>query len=161
MSNENATIPPAREKRVAVFTGSFDPFTIGHKSIVDRALGMFDTLIIGIGINSSKTPWMPLEERLERIRAIYADEPKVRVMAFDGLATRFARDNGARYILRGVRSVADFEYERDMAEINRLLTEDDPIETILIPSLPKLAAVSSSLVRELDRFGMDYSRLIP
>lgn len=161
MSNENATIRPRRKKRVAVFTGSFDPFTIGHKSIVDRAIGMFDTLIIGIGINTSKTPWMPLEERLERIRAIYADEPKVKVMAFDGLATRFARENGARYILRGVRSVADFEYERDMAEINRLLTEDDPIETIFIPSLPKLAAVSSSLVRELDRFGIDYSRLIP
>ncbi len=146
--------------RVALFAGSFDPFTIGHKSIVDRALPLFDAIVIGLGINSAKTPWMPLEERISAIRAIYADDPRVTVGSFHGLASDFAREKGARYLLRGVRSVADFEYERNMADANRLLT-GGWLETILIPSIPELAAVSSSLVRELARFGAPYSRFLP
>lgn len=150
----------AAHRRVALFAGSFDPFTTGHKSIVDRALGLFDTIVIGLGTNTSKTPWMSLEERLAAIRAVYADEPRVAVESFSGLASEFARQKGARYLLRGVRTVADFEYERNMADANRLLTSGD-LETILILSLPELAAVSSSLVRELARFGAPYRQFIP
>lgn len=150
----------AAQGRVALFAGSFDPFTTGHKSIVDRALGLFDTIVIGLGTNTSKTPWMPLEERIAAIRAVYADEPRVAVESFSGLASEFARQKGAHYLLRGVRTVADFEYERNMADANRLLTASD-LETILILSLPELAAVSSSLVRELARFGAPYRQFIP
>lgn len=146
--------------RVAVFTGSFDPFTIGHKSIIDRALPLFDRIIIGVGINSAKSPWMPLEERLSAIRKLYEADPRVVVDSFTGLASDFARGNGAKFILRGVRSVADFEYERNMADANRLITGGD-IETIFIPALPELAPVSSSLVRELDHFGAPYQQFIP
>jgi len=154
-------------KRVALFAGSFDPFTIGHKSIVDRSLGLFDSVVIGLGVNTSKTPWMPLEERMAAIRRVYADEPRVVVESFQGLAADFAREIGARYLLRGVRSVTDFEYERNMADANRLITsggannETGPLETVLLLSLPELAAVSSSLVRELSRFGAPYSQFIP
>jgi pantetheine-phosphate adenylyltransferase len=145
----------------ALFAGSFDPFTIGHKSIVDRAIGLFDLIIIGVGINPAKQSWMPLEERLQRIRQIYADQPKVKVESFSGLATDFARANGIKYMLRGVRTVADFEFERNMADANRLITQPTPLETIFIPALPELAVVSSSLVRELAHFGAPYSQFLP
>lgn len=150
----------AAKTRVALFAGSFDPFTIGHKSIVDRAVGLFDTVIIGLGVNTSKSPWMPLEERLAAIRSVYAGEPRVIVESFSGLASDFAREKGVRYLVRGVRSVADFEYERNMADANRLIASGG-LETILIPALPELAAVSSSLVRELARFGAPYRQFIP
>lgn len=155
----------------AVFTGSFDPFTIGHKSIVDRALPMFDRIIIAIGTNTSKAPWLPLEERVEAIRRIYAGEPRVEVATFPGLAVEFARSCGARVLLRGVRSVADFEYERNMADANRLVqlaagtnistAQSVEIETVFLPALPELAVVSSSLVRELARFNAPYRHLLP
>lgn len=154
-------------KRVALFAGSFDPFTIGHKSIVDRSLGLFDSVVIGLGVNTSKTPWMPLEERMAAIRRVYADQPRVVVESFPGLAADFARKIGARYLLRGVRSVTDFEYERNMADANRLITsgetdsEAGPLETVMLLSLPEFAVVSSSLVRELARFGAQYSQFIP
>lgn len=146
--------------RIAVFTGSFDPFTIGHKSIVDRALPLFDKIIIGLGINSAKSPWMPLEDRLSAIRQLYKDDSRVIVESFTGLASDFARENNAKFILRGVRSVADFEYERNMADANRLIT-GGAIETIFIPALPELSPVSSSLVRELAHFGAPYQQFIP
>jgi len=143
---------------IALFAGSFDPFTIGHKSIVDRALPMFDGIVIGLGVNTSKTPWMPLEERISRIRAVYARQPEVTVESFSGLAVDFARQCGAGCLLRGVRSVADFEYELSMADANRMVSR---IETVFIPALPDLAAVSSSLVRELARFNAPYDRFLP
>lgn len=146
-------------ERIALFAGSFDPFTVGHKSIVDRALPMFDRIIIGLGVNSSKTPWRPLEERLGHIRSIYASEPRVEAESFSGLATEFARSRGVRFMLRGVRTVADFEYERNLADANRLL--EPAIETVLLPALPELAVISSSLVRELARFGAPYEQFLP
>lgn len=151
---------PGGGKRVALFAGSFDPFTIGHKSIVDRALGLFDTIVVGLGINPAKTPWMPLDERVAAIRRIYAGQPRVLVECFPGLASDFARRIGASHLLRGVRSAADFEYERNMADANRLITAGE-VETVFLPSLPELAAVSSSLVRELARFNAPYRQFIP
>lgn len=152
---------PSPSRRIALFTGSFDPFTIGHKSIIDRAEGLFDEIIIGIGINSSKSPWLPLEERIDGIRRLFAGNPRISVESFTGLAVDFARRKGARYLLRGIRSVADFEYETNMADANRMITSGEPVETIFIPALPALSAVSSSLVRELARFGAPYSQFLP
>lgn len=145
--------------RIALFAGSFDPFTTGHKSIVDRALPMFDRIVIGLGVNPAKTPWMPLGERLERIREAYRGEPRVEVESFTCLTADFARRKGARFMLRGVRSVADFEYERNLADANRLIAPE--LETVLMFSLPSLAAVSSSLVRELARFDHPYGEFLP
>ncbi len=140
------------------FGGSFDPFTIAHKSVVDRALPLFSKLIIGVGVNTAKRPWQPVEERLEAIRRLYAGDPRVEVVAYDDLTVDAARRHGANFLLRGARTVADFEYERSLADINRNLSG---LESVLIYTLPEHAAVSSSLVRELAAFGRDYSQYIP
>lgn len=143
----------------AIFPGSFDPFTIGHADIVRRALPLFDEIIIGIGINHLKKPLFPLEERVERIRKAFADEPKVKVIPFDSLTVDFAREHGAQYLLRGIRTTADFEYERTMADANRQLAEEG-IETIVLFTPPELAHISSSLVRDLASHGKDISPYI-
>lgn len=142
----------------ALFAGSFDPFTIGHKSIVDRALPLFDRIIIGIGVNSSKKQWQSVEERLHTIKTLYSHEPRVTVASFSGLTADAARGLGADLLLRGVRSVADFEYERQLADINRNISG---LESVLIYTLPELASVSSSMVRELASFGVDVSSYLP
>ena len=144
--------------RIALFAGSFDPFTIGHKSIVDRGLALFDEIVIGIGINAAKTPWQSPQKREENIRAIYAAEPRVKVMQFSGLTVDAARSCGARFLLRGVRSVADFEYERQLADINRNLSG---LESVLIYALPSLSSISSSMVRELASYGTDITPYLP
>lgn len=142
----------------AFFAGSFDPFTIGHKSVVDRALTMFDKVIVAVGRNTAKQPWQPLDQRLETINRLYAGEPRVQVTAYDGLTAEAARAHGADTLLRGVRSVADFETERSLADINRNISG---IESVLIYTLPELAWVSSSVVRELAAFGASYAHLLP
>lgn len=144
--------------RTALFAGSFDPFTIGHKSIVDRGLEIFDEIVIGIGVNSAKQPWLTPQQREDAIRKLYAAEPRVRVMQFSGLTVDAARRCGARFLLRGVRSVADFEYERQLADINRNLSG---LESVLIYALPSLASVSSSVVRELASYGTDITPYLP
>lgn len=140
------------------FAGSFDPFTIAHKSVVDRALPLFSKLVIGIGINSAKRPWQPVEERVEAIRRVYAGEPKVEVVTYDDLTVDAARRHGAKFLLRGARSVADFEYERALADINRNISG---LESVLIYTLPEHAAISSSMVRELAAFGRDITPYLP
>lgn len=145
-------------KRIALFAGSFDPFTIGHKSIVDRALPLFDEIVIGVGVNSGKSGHAAATDRCRNIEAVYAAEPRVRVVAFDGLTVDAARREGAQFLLRGVRSVADFEYERQLADINRNISG---IESVLIYALPELASVSSSMVRELAAYGVDVSEYLP
>ena len=144
--------------RRLLFAGSFDPFTLGHKSIVDRTLDLADETIIAIGMNEGKKTLFPLEFRLEYIRKIYADEPKVRITHYEGLTTDFAKEVGATCLLRGVRDCKDFEYERQIAEVNRQLTG---IETLLVITEEKYACVSSSIVRELIRYGKDVSRFLP
>jgi pantetheine-phosphate adenylyltransferase len=142
----------------AIFTGSFDPYTIGHHDIVRRALPLFDHIVIGIGVNERKQYMFSTEERLKTIAEIYYDEPKVSVETYNDLTVDFARRAGAHYIIKGVRSVKDFEYEREQADINRQLSG---IETLLLFASPELAIVSSSLVRELVHFGKDVSHFLP
>lgn len=144
--------------KTALFAGSFDPFTLGHKSIADRGLEIFDRLVIGVGVNSSKQGWLPVEERLERIRRVYASDPRVEVISFTGLTAEAARAYGARFLLRGVRSVADFEFERQLADINRNISG---LESVLIYALPEYASLSSSAVRELASYSVDIAPYIP
>jgi pantetheine-phosphate adenylyltransferase len=144
--------------RIALFPGSFDPFTRGHQAIVERALPLFDKLVIAIGVNRAKKGWMPVEERLEKLRALYASEPRVEVIAYETLTMDLAAEYGAKYVLRGVRSMADFEYERTIADANRKI---GGLETIFLISDTDTAHISSSLVRELAAFGHDVSDLLP
>ena len=133
-----------------LFTGSFDPYTIGHDNILRRALPLFDKIVIGIGVNERKQYMLTANERLDNISKIYASEPKVEVKTYNDLTIDFAKRVGAQYIIKGVRSVKDFEYEREQADINRQLSG---IETLLLYAEPQYANISSSLVRELRHFG--------
>ena len=142
----------------AIFPGSFDPFTLGHHSIVKRTLTFMNEVVIGIGINENKRCLMSVEKRLESIRKLYADEPRVKVLAYSGLTIDFAKEQGAGVIIRGIRSVKDFEYEESIADINRKLSG---VETILLFTEPDLASVSSSVVRELLHYGKDVSAFLP
>lgn len=145
--------------KTGVFVGSFDPFTIGHDSIVTRALPLFDRLVIGVvGDQVHKPDIQPAEQRMQAIRALYADEQRIEVKPYYGLAVDFAKQEGASFIVKGVRSVKDFEYEREQADINRQISG---IETILLFAEPHLASVSSSVVRELQHFGRDVSEFLP
>ncbi len=141
-----------------IFTGSFDPFTIGHDDIVRRALPLFDRIVIGIGVNEQKKYAQTTEERIENICRLYAEEPKIEVKAYRDLTVDFAKREGAHYIIKGVRSMKDFEYEREQAEINRRIGN---VETLLLFADPQLASISSSMVRELMHFGRDVSEFLP
>lgn len=149
------TVP---DKRIAVFPGTFDPFTTGHESLVRRGLSLMDEIVIAIGVNESKNSFFTLDKRLEMIRELYKNEPRVRVESYDSLTIEFARKIGARYILRGIRSVVDFEYEKTIADMNRTISG---IETFVLFTEPALTHVSSSHVRELLRYGHDVSCFIP
>ncbi|MBO5817394.1 MAG: pantetheine-phosphate adenylyltransferase [Paludibacteraceae bacterium] len=142
----------------AIFPGSFDPFTIGHYDIVMRGLTLFDRIIIGIGINHTKCPTFPLEERLAAVERVFAAEPRVQVVTYDCLTIDFAKQYDALHILRGVRSVQDFEYERSIADANKQLSG---METVLLYTRPEYAHISSSLVRDLHAHGRDISALLP
>lgn len=145
--------------RTGIFVGSFNPFTVGHDSIVRRALPLFDRLVIGVVGDNVRKPDMPLaEERMQVIRDLYADEKRIEVKPYFGLTMDFAKAEGAQFIVKGVRSVSDFEYEQWQADINRRL---GGIETILLYSEPELASVSSSALRELAHFGVDISEFLP
>ena len=141
-----------------LFVGSFDPFTIGHDSIVRRALPLFDHIIIGVGVNERKKYMLSAEERVKRIKRLYADNPKIEVKAYSDLTIDFARREQATYIIKGVRSVKDFEYEREQADVNRLLSG---VETIFLYAEPQLSSISSTMVRELQHFGRDISKFLP
>ena len=142
----------------AIFPGSFDPYTIGHHDIVMRGLQVFDEIVIGIGHNYTKRETFPLEERLAAIQRIYNNEPRVRVEIYEGLTVDFALKHDAQFILRGVRSTLDFEYERNIAEANKQLSG---IETILLYTRPEYAHISSTLVRDLHSHGKDIAAYLP
>ncbi len=144
--------------RRAIFPGTFDPFTIGHHSVVKRALTFMDEVVIGIGINDSKRTYFPTEKRVKMIKDLFSDEPRIKVEAYSGLTIDFARECGAQFIVRGIRTVRDFEYEETIADINRKLAG---IETILLFTEPELTSVSSTIVRELLQYGKDVTPFIP
>lgn len=141
-----------------IFTGSFDPFTVGHDDIVRRALPLFDRIVIGIGVNERKQYMLTAEKRKAQISRLYAADPKIEVKTYNDLTIDFARRENASFIIKGVRSAKDFEYEREQADINRQLSG---VETLLLYSNPKYSAVSSSLVRELIHFGRDVTEFLP
>ncbi|MCD8291236.1 MAG: pantetheine-phosphate adenylyltransferase [Prevotella sp.] len=144
--------------RTGIFVGSFDPFTIGHDSIVRRALPLFDRIVIGVGVNERKKYMYSASERTQAIAALYKDEPKIEVKEYDDLTADFAQRENAQFIIKGVRSIKDFEYEREQADINKQLCG---IETILLYAEPQYESVSSSLVRELIHFGKDVRMFLP
>lgn len=142
----------------AIFPGTFDPFTIGHASIVKRAITFIDELVIGIGYNENKRTMFSIEEREKTLRELYENEPRVKIASYNDLTIDFARRMDAQFIIRGIRCVKDFEYEETIADINRKLAG---IETILLFTEPELTSVSSSVVRELISFGKDVSAFLP
>lgn len=144
--------------KTALFPGTFNPYTRGHHAIVQRALAMFDKIIVAVGCNMGKESDTTAEERRATIERVYAGDPRVEVVVYTGLTMDFARSVGATALLRGVRSVKDFEYERDIADVNMRL---GGIETVFLISAPENAAISSSLVRELAAHGKDVKDLLP
>lgn len=146
------------KKRIALFPGTFDPFTIGHQSLVTRGLALVDEIIISIGINDKKQTYFSLEKRLEAIYNLYKDELRVKVMTYNLLTVDFAESVGAEYILRGIRTVNDFEYEKSIADVNRKLSG---IETFILFTEPEHTHISSSIVRELLHYGKDISQFVP
>lgn len=144
--------------KTALFAGSFDPFTKGHYALLKRALTMFDRIVVGIGINSGKNCMFSIEERVAKIEKAFADESRIEVKVYDCLTMDFAKEIGADVLLRGVRSVKDFEYEREIADMNLRL---GGVDTVLLVSEPEHSSISSSVVRELMRYGKDVSALLP
>ena len=142
----------------ALFSGTFDPFTIGHYALIKRALCLVDEIIIAVGINAVKKTMFTLEERIDNIKSIYSDEKRIKIIPYNSLTVDLAKELNVDFILRGIRNISDFEYEKNMAEINRKLS---CIETVFIFSEPEYGYISSSLVRELISYNKDISNLIP
>ena len=145
--------------RIAVFPGSFDPFTIGHEGIVRRALVLFDEIIIAVGANALKKSYYSLETRKEMISKVFRDEPGITVDHYEGLTVDYCRKRGARYLLRGLRTAADFEFERAIAQVNRTIMPD--VETVFLLTVPEHASVNSTIVRDIIRSGGDASIFVP
>lgn len=146
-------------ERICLFPGTFDPVTLGHTDIINRALPLFDKIYVGIGINSSKSPMFSAEQRMQWFSEIYKDEPKVLSVVYDGLTVNYCRIIKANFILRGIRYVSDFEYEKTIADANR--TMDKSIETIFLTGEPKYTSVASTIVRDILRNGGDASPFLP
>jgi len=146
-------------EKVAVFPGSFDPFTIGHESIVRRALSMFDEIIIMIGYNSNKRAYYPISKRKEWIKRVFENEPKIKVGKFEGLTVDYCKKVHAQYILRGLRTASDFEYERAIAQINKRMYPE--IETVFLLTSPEYTAITSTIVRDILRHKGDASIFLP
>lgn len=146
-------------KRIAVFPGSFDPFTIGHEGIVIRGLSLFDEIIIAVGANALKKSYYPLGVRKEMISVVFQNEPRIRVDHYEGLTVDYCRKNGAGYLLRGLRTAADFEFERAIAQVNRALIPE--VESIFLLTIPEHSPINSTIVRDIIRSGGDASRFVP
>jgi pantetheine-phosphate adenylyltransferase len=145
--------------RICLFPGTFDPLTLGHVDIINRALPLFDKIVVGVGLNSAKAPMFAPEQRVEWIKEIYKDEERVEGAVYEGLTINFCKQIGAQFILRGIRYVSDFEYEKTIADANRTL--DKTIETIFLTGEPKYTSVASTIVRDIIRNGGDASHFLP
>ncbi|MCS6917970.1 MAG: pantetheine-phosphate adenylyltransferase [Chitinophagales bacterium] len=146
-------------KRIAVFPGSFDPVTIGHMDILQRALPLFDHIIIGIGINSQKQYLFPLEKRLHWLQVLFQHEPRISIESYTGLTVNFCEQKSAQFILRGIRSSSDFEFEKAVSQANRVLNRR--VETVFLLANPSLSIVSSSIVRDIILNGGDAAAFVP
>ena len=145
--------------KVAVFPGSFSPFSIGHQSVVEKALPLFDKIIISVGINSKKNQYFSIQERMQWIESVYGDNEKIEIKRYEGLTVDFCKKEKANYILRGLRDSHDFKFEKNIAQMNKDLNPD--IETIFIITPPELSHISSSLIRDIIKNGGDVSKFIP
>lgn len=146
-------------KRICLFPGTFDPVTFGHTDIIDRALPLFDKLYVGLGRNSSKVPMFSEDQRLQWLNQIYKNEPRIGVLAYDGLTVDCCKEVGANFILRGIRYVNDFEYEKAIADMNRSL--QNSVESVFLTCLPKYTSIASTLIRDVLRNGGDVSQFLP
>lgn len=146
-------------EKIAIFPGSFDPFTVGHESIVRRATQIFDRIIIMVGYNSNKKSFFPLEKRVKWIKEIFEDDNNITVEVHQGLTIDFCKKVGARYILRGLRTSADFEFERAIAQVNKQMYPE--IETVFLLTIPEHTPVNSTIVRDIIMHGGDASRFLP
>ena len=145
--------------RICLFPGTFDPVTLGHVDILNRALPLFDKIVIGIGINATKTPMFSPEQRMQWFQEIYKDESRIEINIYEGLTVSFCKQIGAKFILRGIRFVSDFEYEKTIADANRTL--DRNIETIFLTGEPQYTSVASTIVRDILKHGGDASPFLP
>src|SRR2546421_3753786 len=145
--------------RICLFPGTFDPVTFGHIDIIERSLPLFDMLYIGIGVNVNKKPMFSAEQRLHWLEELFKNEPKIKSVVYEGLTVDCCKSVSANYILRGIRYVNDFEYEKAIADMNRSL--DENIETVFLTCLPKFTSVASTLVRDVIRNGGDASQFLP
>ena len=146
-------------ERICLFPGTFDPVTLGHVDIIDRALPLFDKVVVGIGLNASKSVMFSAEQRMQWIQEIYKEQPKVEGAIYEGLTVNYCKAIGAKFILRGIRYVSDFEYEKTIADANRTL--DPSIETIFLTGEPKFTSVASTIVRDIIRNGGNASPFLP
>ena len=146
-------------QRICLFPGTFDPITKGHVDVIERAVSLFDKLIIGIGINSSKQPMFSIEQRCNWMREIFKNEPRIEVAGYEGLTIDYCKKINAHYILRGIRYISDFEYEKAIADMNRMLAPD--IETLVLTCSPEYSTISSTLVRDVIRNNGNVSLFVP
>jgi pantetheine-phosphate adenylyltransferase len=146
-------------QRICLFPGTFDPLTLGHVDIINRALPLFDKIVVGIGLNAAKAPMFSAEQRLQWVSEIYSNDSRVEGDVYDGLTVDYCKKIGAHFILRGIRYVSDFEYEKTIADANRTL--DKTIETIFLTGEPKYTSVASTIVRDILRNGGDASPFLP
>ncbi|MEL7162179.1 MAG: pantetheine-phosphate adenylyltransferase [Bacteroidota bacterium] len=145
--------------KTAVFPGSFDPITVGHVELVQRAVPLFDKIVVAVGVNSQKKYLFPLEQRLAWLREVFGDEPRIEVGSFEGLTAHYCREIGARYLLRGLRNASDFDYEKTISQLNGIVGEG--LETIFLISQPAYSHISSTIVREIIKGGGDASPFLP
>ena len=146
-------------QRICLFPGTFDPITKGHVDIIRRSVSLFDKLVVGIGLNSSKQPMFSVEQRCEWIRKIFHDDKRIEAVGYEGLTINYCKSIGAKYILRGIRSIGDFEYEKAIGDMNRMLAPD--VETIFLACAPEYSTISSTVVRDVIRHKGDVSLFLP
>ncbi len=146
-------------KKIAIFPGSFDPFTIGHESVITRALPLFDEIIVAIGSNTNKKTYFSIEQRMQMIREVFSDTDRIKIESYEGLTVEYCRQKGARYLLRGLRTSSDFEYERAIAQTNKSMYPE--LESVFLLTLPEHTPIKSTIVREIIRLGGDASQFIP
>lgn len=146
-------------EKICIFPGTFDPITKGHVDIIKRSISLFDKMIIAIGVNANKQPMFTIEQRTQWIKDIFKDYPSVEVTSYTGLTINYCKEVGAQYMMRGIRYIADFEYEKAIADMNRMLAPE--VETIFLTCLPEYSTISSTIVRDVIRNGGDVSQLVP